>query len=116
MPGFVWEPYALPAWILAISGILALSYRSVKWFIHYVVQPKVDEANDELRKSVCEDQGSQFDALNLRLTTIEGEMVRIRQIEQVINNGLSERQGRIEEKLDSVIEHLMWDGRERRGE
>ena len=59
-------------------------------------------------------------ALQLQITTQDGELVRIgdrtRSIESKIDNGLCARQERIEGKMDRMLEHYMWDGDERRAQ
>ncbi len=61
---------------------------------------------------------ARLDAINTQLVTQDGELgrvlSRVGDVETTINNGLCARQERIEGKMDRLIEHLMWDGRERR--
>ena len=57
-------------------------------------------------------------AMQLQITTQDGELVRIgdrtRSIETKIDNGLCARQERIEVKVDRLLSHYVWDGDERR--
>ena len=59
---------------------------------------------------------SRLDSMQIQLITQDGELSRIREIEETINNGLKDRQERIEEKVDTLIEHHLWDGKNRRTE
>ncbi len=52
--------------------------------------------------------------VQLQLTVMNGELERVRVIEEKINNGLEARQERIETKMDRLISHLIWDGDDRR--
>ena len=52
--------------------------------------------------------------IDLQLVTQDGELARVRRIEQQINNGLADRQARIEDKMDTIIDHITWNGEERR--
>lgn len=56
---------------------------------------------------------SLLEAHQLELVTMNGEMARVRELEQTIKNGLTERtirmeasQGRLSEKLDEVLDQL----------
>ena len=62
-----------------------------------------------------------LDSLQLQLNTQDGELARVRRIEEQINNGLADRQERIESKVDrietdvtTILTHLAWNGDERR--
>lgn len=59
-----------------------------------------------------------LDAVHTQLVTQDGELSRVlertRSIENTIDNGLCDRQKRIEDKMDRLFEHLLWDGEERR--
>jgi len=48
--------------------------------------------------------------VQLQLRTMNGEMVRVREIEVKLGNGLEARQERIEEQVNTIVNHLMWDG------
>lgn len=50
---------------------------------------------------------TKLDPIHLELKTMNGEITRIRVIEAQINNGLTDRQERIETKLDHLYDHLL---------
>ena len=48
--------------------------------------------------------------VQLELVTMNGELSRVRAIETQLENGLMKRTARIENQVDSIVRHLMWDG------
>jgi hypothetical protein len=57
---------------------------------------------------------SRLDSMQIQLVTQDGELARIRDLETIIKNGLEGRQRRIENKVDEILHHYVWDGTERR--
>jgi len=47
--------------------------------------------------------------VHLQLVTMNGELVRVREIEAKLENGLMSRTARIEDQLGLIVNHLMFD-------
>ncbi len=86
----------LTAWT---GVVVALAKRYINQTVGDVVRTSVDAA---------------MQPVQLQLVTMNGELVRVRDIEAKIENGLSQRQERIEKTVDAIADHLMWDGRTER--
>ncbi len=72
----------------------------------YIKTAVGDTVRTEMEKSM--------EPVQLQLTTMNGEMARVRKIETKLENGLEKRQKRIEEQVDTIVTHLMWDGNSER--
>ena len=106
--------------ILAGLTILIVLGRMGFAMAKYYVKAQVNTALEfTVRKAVMDGMALvnvRLDAMQVQLITQDGELARIREIEETINNGLKDRQERIEKKVDTLIEHHMWDGTNRRTE
>ena len=114
-------PSTVAGWaglILATLTILVVVLRVVIGLAKQHIKAQINTALAfTIRKAVMDGVApinARLDAMQLQLVTQDGELARIRDIETKINNGLGERQERIEEKVDQLIEHHLWDGTDRR--
>lgn len=80
---------------LALSAVLAV-LRGLDAFVK-------DRAEDVAREAL----DVALQPVRLELRTMNGELARIRLLEQKLENGLGERQDRVEEKLDAITSILM---------
>jgi len=100
MMGWLQAAAVMTVLLTAWTGFgLSLLRRYINGTISDVVRTSIDTA---------------MQPVQLQLTTMNGELSRVRVIEEKINNGLEKRQERIEVKMDTLIDHFMWDGGERR--
>ena len=106
--------------ILALLTIFVVVGRVVIGLAKQHIKAQINTALEfTIRKAVLDGMSPvnvRLDAMQVQLITQDGELARIREIESQINNGLTDRQARIEEKVDTLIEHHMWDGKNRRHE
>jgi len=125
-------PTTLGGWALVFSVFGAFVVGTVRVVFGMSlrhIDRKVDDKLEASVKAVVREAvenamaplGVRLDAIDLRLTTQDGELERVRLIEQKIENGLSERTIRIEDRqiqiekdVAEIRSHLMWDGNERR--
>lgn len=99
-------PAAITGWVqlaALMTSVLAvwtgLAVTVAKGYIETAVG---DTVRTEMDKSM--------QPVQLQLVTMNGEMARVRRIETKLENGLEKRQKRIEEQVDTIVRHLMWDG------
>ena len=108
------------ALILAALTILVVILRVVIGLAKQHISSQINTRLEfTIRRAVLDGTSAittRLDAMQIQLITQDGELARIREIESQINNGLTDRQARIEEKVDTLIEHHMWDGKNRRHE
>lgn len=119
-------------WLAAgasLTVILAFVYRVTVWFVDDMIEDREEASRDVIAEDraaelvplftkleeMAVSNKEQLDSIQLRLTAMEGEMGRLSDIEARVKNGLTERQRRIEDKVDRIIEHYVWNGEERRG-
>ena len=74
------------------GAIITIAKRYIDQTVGNVVRESIDAA---------------MQPVQLQLITMNGELVRVRKIEAKIENGLTERQERIEKQVDKLVEHLM---------
>ena len=85
---------------IAWSGaLISLAKRYINQTVGDVVRESIDAAMQPIR---------------LELITMNGELHRVRTIEQKIENGLTSEVNRIGNVVNDIQSHLMWDGDERR--
>ena len=116
-------PSTIAGWaglILAALTILVVILRVVIGLAKQHISSQINTRLEfTIRRAVLDGTSAittRLDAMQIQLVTQDGELARIRDIETKINNGLGERQERIEEKVDQLIEHHLWDGKNRRHE
>ena len=106
--------------ILALLSSLAIVLTVVIKLAQTHIDTRINKTLEfTVRKAIMDGLvpvNSRLDSMQIQLVTQDGELSRIREIEETINNGLKDRQERIEEKVDTLIEHHLWDGKNRRTE
>ena len=106
------------AFILATLSVMVIIIGTVIRLARMHIKSAVSTSTEfTVRKAVMDGLAPvnvRLDAMQVQLVTQDGELARIRVIEQKINNGLEARQERMEKKLDSIVEHFVWTGDERR--
>ena len=115
-------PETVSGWIgLAFTflSLLALIFAAAMGLLNRhlngVINDKVMEVRIELHDRLEAMLQARLDPILLQLTTMNGELARIRVIESQIENGLMLRMGRVEDKVDKITEHhMVWDGTNRR--
>lgn len=114
-------PTTLAGWaglILAILGSLSIILGIVIKLAKSYIDSQINKTlASTIRKAVIDGLVPvtvSMGHIQLQLITQDGELARVRRIEEQINNGLITRQARIEKKVDRIIEHLVWDGNDRR--
>lgn len=95
----MWEhvnwPVVIAGAALTLSAVLAV----LRGLDSFVQSRSEDVAREALDKALM--------PVRLELKTMNGELSRIRLLEQKLENGLGERQDRVEEKLDAITAILM---------
>ena len=115
-------PETVSGWIgLAFTflSLLALIFAAAMGLLNRhlngVINDRVMEVRIELHDRLEAMLQARLDPILLQLTTMNGELARIRVIESQIENGLMLRMGRVEDKVDKITEHhMVWDGTNRR--
>jgi len=114
-------PSTLAGWaglIFAVVGILSIILGLVIKLARSHIDNRINKTLEfTVRKAIVDGLipvNARLDSMQIQLVTQDGELARIREIEQKINNGLEQRQERIEQKVDQIITHILWDGDERR--
>jgi len=74
-----------------------------KQYIHRTVADVVRESIDRAMQPI-----------QLQLITMNGELIRVREIESKLENGLTSEVARIGGVVDDIQRHFMWDGSDRR--
>lgn len=104
--------------ILAILGILSIIFGLVIRLAKSHIDNRIHKTLEfTVRKAIVDGLvpvNTRLDSMQIQLVTQDGELARIRDIEQKINNGLESRQERIEDKVDTLLDRHLWDGKERR--
>ena len=108
--------------ILAVVTILSVTGTVIVKLAKNHISSNIDKKlGDRLEAAVLNGtapMSARLDALHEQIVTQDGELARIgertRAIETTLNNGLCTRQERIETKMDRLLEHLLWNGDERR--
>ena len=115
------SPETFAGWaglLLAVLSILTIILGVIIRLARHHINTRIDKTLEfTVRKAVIDGMAPvavRLDNIDLQLVTQDGELARVRRIEEQINNGLMERQGRIEGKVDTIIDHITWDGEERR--
>jgi len=114
-------PSSLAGWaglVLAVLGILSIVLGVVISLAKTHIDNRIIKTLEfTVRKAIVDGLvpvNSRLDSMQIQLVTQDGELARIRDIEQKINNGLEERQKSIEGKVDELLQHYLWDGQTER--
>lgn len=112
--------------VFTIAGMLAAAVAGTVRIMRNYIRARVDtESADVVAKAVAEQLGPKLDlieknqlAISINQRETSAAVGRVSQLETRLSNGISERQDRIENKVDTITEILMvahkWDGSERR--
>ena len=86
--------------LVAALSAVAIGFGAIRGYIA-IAGRQEDAAAD--RKVIF----AHIESINSQLTTLNGEISRVRIVEQKLENGLMERTGRIETKLEHLTEMVM---------
>jgi len=114
-------PTSLAAWaglIFAVLSILALLIGTV---VKLAKQHIASRINSELKSTIrtaildgLKPVEIRMNNMQLQLVTQDGELARVRRIEEQLENGLTKEVCRQGEVLNDIQRHLMWSGEDRR--
>ncbi len=103
-------PATLPGWI-QLAALMTTVFAAWTGFAATIAKGYIKSAVGD---TVRAEMDKSMQPVQLQLTTMNGEMARVRTIETKLSNGLEKRQERIEKQVNTIVAHLMWDGSERR--
>lgn len=96
-------PESLTGWVAVIGGILAI-FGALVGFVLWLLDQRIDDKAERAVKVLVYEA---MQPIQLQLTTMNGEIARIRSLEAKLENGLGERLNRLENRLDEIIEHML---------
>ena len=112
-------PDTLTGWLgvtLVTLSIVAVLVRVLIWVGNTHIDSRINRLMGDLIETAMAPLDIHLEAIRLQLVAHGGELTRVRELEKTIENGLTHRQARIEEKMDRLLDYYaQWNGDERRG-
>ncbi len=103
-------PSTLGGWVGLIAAVTMVMGAWSGFFITIAKRYIDQTVGNVVRESI----DAAMQPIRLELVTMNGELTRVRLIEQKIENGLTSEVNRIGSVVDDIVRHMMWNGEERR--